>query len=160
MKYLYIITAILVLISFIADRKKTYKSFFVAYKKFKKILPAFLSMLILVSIIIFIIPEKTISRYLAGDNILISSIIAACIGSIAFMPGFIAFPLSGILLQNGVSYTVISSFTTTLMTVGFVTMPIEKSFFGLKVTIIRNLLYFIFAIIIAMITGIFFGEIF
>ena len=55
---------------------------------------------------------------------------------------------------------VISAFTTTLMMVGIITYPIEKQYFGIKVTIIRNLLSLIIALIIAFITGILFMEIF
>ena len=76
------------------------------------------------------------------------------------MPGFIAFPLSGILLNKGVSYMVLSAFTTTLMMVGILTYPIEKEYFGVKVTIIRNIISFFIALAVAIMTGIFFGEIF
>jgi len=55
---------------------------------------------------------------------------------------------------------VLSAFTTTLMMVGILTFPIEKEYFGIKVTIIRNVISLFIALIVAVITGIFFGEIF
>ena len=55
---------------------------------------------------------------------------------------------------------VLSAFTTTLMMVGIITFPIEKEYFGVKVTVIRNVISFFIALIVAVITGIFFGEIF
>lgn len=76
------------------------------------------------------------------------------------MPGFIAFPLSGILKQNNVPYMVISGFTTTLMMVGILTFPMEKKYFGTKIAVLRNIVSFFIAIIVAIATGIFFGEIF
>ena len=63
-------------------------------------------------------------------------------------------------VEQGVSYTALSSFSTTLMMVGVVTYPIEKEYFGLKVTVIRNVISFGIALIVALATGIFFGEIF
>jgi uncharacterized membrane protein YraQ (UPF0718 family) len=45
------------------------------------------------------------------------------------------------------------------MLVGILTYPIEKAYFGIKVTIIRNMLSFFIAIVVALMTGIFFGEI-
>jgi uncharacterized membrane protein YraQ (UPF0718 family) len=54
---------------------------------------------------------------------------------------------------------VLSAFTTTLMMVGILTFPIEKAYFGPKVTILRNVLSFLVALIVAVMTGIFFGEI-
>ena len=57
-------------------------------------------------------------------------------------------------------YMVLSAFTTTMMMVGVLTYPIEKAYFGARVTIIRNAVSFLIALAIAMVTGIFFGEIF
>ena len=146
--------------SFFADRTKTYKALKIAGKRFGKILPAFAWMLVLVSIVLALIPNELIVRYLGRSNMLTGTLVASFFGSITLMPGFIAYPLCGILLQKGVSYTVISAFTTTLMMVGFVTFPIEKKYFGTKVTVIRNVLSFFIALVVAVATGIFFGEIF
>ena len=55
---------------------------------------------------------------------------------------------------------VLSAFTTTLMMVGVLTYPVEKAYFGVKVTIIRNVISFFIAFIIAIMIGVFFGEIF
>lgn len=159
MYYLYIITGLLLLLSFCTNRNKTFKALKIAYKKLKKILPAFLSMLILVSIILFLIPDQTISHYLGSSNIVTGMLLASFFGSITMMPGFIAFPLSGILLQKSVPYMVISAFTTTLMMVGVMTYPIEKEYFGHKVTLIRNGISLFIALIIALVIGLFFGEV-
>ncbi len=75
------------------------------------------------------------------------------------MPGFIAFPLSGILLSKGVPYMVISAFTTTLMIMGVLSYPVEKAYFGTKVTIMRNAISFCIALVVALVTGLFFGEV-
>jgi uncharacterized membrane protein YraQ (UPF0718 family) len=117
-------------------------------------------MLILVSIILFLVPDKVISSYLGSNNKFLSVLLASFLGSITLMPGFIAFPLCGILLKKGVLYMVLSAFTTTLMMVGILTYPIEKEYFGIKVTIIRNVISFLIALVVAVMTGIFFGEIF
>ena len=53
---------------------------------------------------------------------------------------------------------VLSAFTTTLMMVGILTYPIEKNYFGTKVTIIRNLISLFIALIVALSIGVFFGE--
>lgn len=160
MYYLYIATGLAVLISFIADSERTLKAFKMALKKFVTILPAFLGMLILVSIVLFLIPDRVISQYLGSSNIFTGVLFASFLGSITLMPGFIAFPLCGILLKKGVLYMVLSAFTTTLMMVGILTYPIEKAYFGTKVTIIRNIISLFIALIVALMTGIFFGEIF
>jgi len=117
-------------------------------------------MLIFASFILFLFPDEVISNYLGHSSKSISVCLASFFGSITIMAGFIAFPLSGILLTKGVPYVVLSAFTTTLMIVGILTYPIEKKYFGVKVTKIRYIISFFIALIIAVITGIFFREIF
>ena len=157
---LYVVTVLVVLVSFMASREKTFKAAKIAAKRLVAILPAFLIMLVLVSIVPFLIPDEVISDYLGSNNKFIGVLSASLIGSITLMPGFIAFPLCGILLKKGVLYMVLAAFTTTLMMVGVLTYPIEKEYFGAKVTIVRNVISFFIALAIALVIGIFFGEIF
>ena len=159
MYYTYTITGLILLISFIINKQKTIKAIKISFIKFKKIFPIFITMLILVSIILFLFPDEVISNYLGNSSKFISVLLASFIGSITLMPGFVAFPLSGILLTKGVSYMVLSAFTTTLMMVGIITFPLEKEYFGVKVTIIRNIVSFFIALAVAIMTGILFGEI-
>jgi uncharacterized membrane protein YraQ (UPF0718 family) len=159
MYYLYILTILALLISVFKSVDKTSKAVKIALKKFINILPAFLSMLILVSIILFLIPDKIILKYLGNNNKIVGIMLASFFGSVTLMPGFIAFPLCGILLKKGVTYMVLSAFSTTLMMVGVITYPIEKEYFGTRVTILRNIFSFLIAIVVALMTGIFFGEI-
>ena len=158
--YLYIIVGLAILVSFVISREKTLRAFKIAAKRFIKILPAFLIMIILVSIVLFLVPDKVIADYLGGDNKFIGVILASFFGSVTLLPGFIAFPLSGILLKKGVAYMVLAAFTTTLMMVGVLTAPIEKEYFGMKVTVIRNVMSLLIALIVAVMIGLFFGEIF
>jgi uncharacterized membrane protein YraQ (UPF0718 family) len=160
MYYAYTITGLMLIISFIINKQKTLKAIKIATIKFKNIFPTFITMLIFVSIILFLFPDEVISNYLGNSSKFISVLLASFIGSITLMPGFVAFPLSGILLTKGVPYMVLSAFTTTLMMVGIITFPIEKEYFGVRVTVIRNTISFFIALIVAVITGILFGEIF
>ncbi len=160
MYYLYIVAGLALLISFTVNREKTFKALKIAAKRFVNILPAFLTMIILVSIALFLIPDEVISNYLGIDNKLVGVFWASLFGSITLMPGFIAYPLCGILLKQGVPYMVLAAFATTLMMVGVLTYPIEKEYFGIKVTIVRNVISLFIALIVAVMTGIFFGEIF
>lgn len=158
--YLYGVAGLALLISFVANRDKTLKAVKIAAKRFIHILPAFLVMLVLISIALFLVPDEVISHYLGVSNKLIGVIFASFFGSITLMPGFIAYPMCGILLQKGVAYTVLAAFATTLMMVGVLTYPVEKAYFGRQVTIIRNAMSLVIALIVAVVIGIFFGEIF
>ena len=160
MYYLYIAAGSALLISFIVDYGKTLKAIKIAVKRFLNILPAFLTMLILIAIVLFLVPDKAITNYLGNNNKFIAVLFASFLGSITLIPGFIAFPLCRILLKKGVLYMVLSAFTTTLMMVGVVTYPIENEYFGTRVTITRNVISFFIALVVAFMTGIFFGEVF
>lgn len=157
---LYVITGLALAVSLIVSRKKTLQALKISARRFINIMPAFLIMLIFVSIILFLVPDELIVRYLGLESRYIAVISAAALGSITMMPGFVVFPLAGILLENGVPYMVLSAFTTTLMMVGVLTYPIEKAYLGTRVTIIRNAISFVIALVIAVMTGIFFGEVF
>ena len=158
MVLIYSLTAFFLIISFFKDRKKTVRAIKIAWKKLLKILPSFIVMLIAVSIILFFIPESAIVGHLNGTSKWISFLSAILLGSIAVMPGFVAFPLGGILLGKGVSHMVISAFTTTLMMVGIVTFPIEKIYLGTKVAILRNIISLVIAAITALVIALFLGE--
>ena len=160
MYYLYIITGLALVISFIVSRDKTLRAVKMAARRFFNILPVFLTMLILVSIALFLVPDDFIKVYLGVENKYLAMLSASLLGSAIIMPGFISFPLAGLLLNEGVPYMVLSAFTTTLMMVGVLTFPVEKAYLGTRVTIVRNVISFFVALVIALVTGIFFGEVF
>ena len=101
----------------------------------------------------FFTPKEFLIKWLGKDSGALGMVIAAVIGSISLIPGFIAYPLGAILIQNGVTYSVIAVFITTLMMVGIVTLPLESKFFGWNAAITRNVLSFIGAIIIGISIG-------
>jgi len=152
-----ILTAVLTIISFIFDKKKTIKGIKKGTMMFLKILPTLLSVIILVSVVLYFVSDKVLIEYLGKDAGLGAYISAAIIGSISIIPGFIAYPLSGILLKTGVSFSVLSVFITTLKMVGILTIPIEARFFGYKIAIIRNTLSFVGAILVGGIMAVIFN---
>ncbi|GAB4452748.1 MAG: permease [Bacteroidales bacterium] len=153
MTILLIIAGICLIVSLIADRNKTWLGIKKGLKMFLNISPVIISVLILVSVVLFLLPNEIIVQYLGKDAGFSGYFFAAIIGSVALIPGFIAYPLAGLLVKNGVSYPVIAVFVTTLMMVGILTLPIEIKFFGVKTAILRNVLYFIGAIIIGVFVG-------
>lgn len=157
---IYYFTAALTAVLFIIDRKKTVKGLKIGLKKIRKNSPVFLNMIILVALSLYFISDELILRFLGDGSGAAGLALAGGLGSLAFMPGFVAFPLAGILLEKGVSYTVIAAFTTTLMMVGIVTYPVEKDFFGFKITVIRNIISLIMAVIVSIVIGLYYGELF
>lgn len=153
MKALLAFTAVAFLASLTADRRKTALGVKKGLKMFLGILPTLFGILSLVSLMLAAFHPSAI-RQMLGDSGTIPFIAALLIGSISLIPGFIAFPLAGVLRQNGATTPVIAAFITTLMMVGVLTLPLEAKFFGYRVAILRNILAFIGAIIIALLMSV------
>lgn len=149
------ITGISTLVSILFDIRKTFLGIKKGLKMFIGILPLFLNVLILVSFFLFLVPAEVLVKWLGKNSGWFGIFTAAILGSISLIPGFIAYPLCSILIKNGVSYKIIAIFITTLMMVGILTLPIEAKYFGMKVSILRNILSFLGAIIIGLIIGVF-----
>lgn len=128
-----------------------------AKKAFMKAIDLVPLMIIIITVIGFIfafLPPELIRAYLGGDFDLIQVVTAAGFGAIMMIHSLIALPLAGSLVEVGASYTVVAAFITTLTMVGFVTIPIELKELGKKITIARNVLAFVFAIIISFLIGV------
>jgi uncharacterized membrane protein YraQ (UPF0718 family) len=145
-----IFTAVITIISFVFDKKKTVTGIKKGLIQFVRILPTLLSVIMIISVVLYFVSDKFIMEYLGNDAGLYAYISAALIGSVSLLPGFIAYPLSGILVKTGVSLSVIAVFITTLHMVGMLTIPIESKYFGIKVTLLRNALSFIGALIVGI----------
>jgi uncharacterized membrane protein YraQ (UPF0718 family) len=147
------IAAVLSLLSFIMDRQKTLAGFKKGWKMFKNIMIPFLTILVLVSVMLYFIPPSIISRYLGAGSGALGFIVAAVVGSITLIPAFISYPIAAGLIEQGASYAVVATFMTTLMMVGVLTLPLESRYFGTRVAVTRNLLNFIAAVIIGLLVG-------
>ena len=155
---LYIVTAVLTAVSFLADSKRTVQGIRIGVKKFLAILPNYLKLLILIAVVLFF-AEGLIVRYLGQESSLIGLVIALVLGSVTMMPGFIAYPLAGVLVERGVLFMVVAGFVITLQMVGVLTYPVEKEYLGTRGTVIRNGVSFVIAAIISVAIGFAYGEV-
>lgn len=138
------------ILSFLKDREKTKMALKKAWKAFENILPQFLSILIIISVMLAVLSPEIISKIISRQSGWIGMVFASIIGSITLIPGFVAFPLASALLKSGAGILQIAVFVSTLMMVGIVTMPVEIKYFGKKATILRNTWAFIFSVVRCM----------
>jgi uncharacterized membrane protein YraQ (UPF0718 family) len=158
MAYLWIITALALSASAVASRRKTRAALKIAVRRFAGVLPMLAVMLILLALVTALLPDEVVVDLLGTNSGWRGIVTAAVLGSVTLMPGFLAFPLCGALLTEGASYMVLSAFTTTLMTVGILTYPLERQYLGRNVTLVRNGVALAIALIVAVATGFVFGE--
>ncbi|MDI3481873.1 MAG: hypothetical protein PWQ97_1528 [Tepidanaerobacteraceae bacterium] len=150
---LYTITIVLLLVSYFKDKKKTFQALKKAWRSFENILPEFLGVIMLVGILLSVLNPPVISKIIGKESGWFGVILAGIVGAITLIPGFVAFPTAAMLLQNGAGYMQIGAFVSALMMVGVVTMPVETRYFGKKLTLLRNILAFLFSFIVAYIIG-------
>ena len=147
------VSIVLTAISYILDREKTKAGLKRGFQMFKGIAVPFLNILIFVSLVLYFVPQSFIIKYLGSGSGSLGFSIAAIIGSITLIPGFISYPIAATLIRQGASYTTVATFMTSLMMVGVITLPLEARYFGVKVAMIRNLLNFAAAIMIGLLVG-------
>ena len=151
---LYIIAGCFLIISALKDRSKTKKALKKAIKSFENILPQFLVIVLIIGIVLSVLDEQTIGKYIGEDTGLLGILIALTIGSITLIPGFVAFPLAAALLNNGAGPAQIAAFVSSLMMVGMVTLPMEINLFGKKTALLRNSSAIIFSLVVAFVMGV------
>ena len=150
---LYGITIVFLILSFFKDRKKTLMALKKGWKAFDNILPQFLVVILFVGVMLAVLDPQTISRLIGKNSGWVGVILAATVGSITLIPGFVAFPTAALILRAGAGYMQIAAFISTLMMVGVATMPVEIKYFGKKMTLMRNLMAFIFSLFVAYVIG-------
>lgn len=154
MEILLVITIVSVLLSFLKDRKKTLEGLKKGTVMFLKILPTIITVIIIVSIMLYLVPEHQIATWFGEESGIAGYVAAAVVGSVSLIQGFIAYPLAGVLVESGVGYPVIAVFITTLMMVGIMTLPIEARYFGIRLALLRNALALVFALFVGLGIGI------
>lgn len=142
------------LASILKDSKKTFDSIKIARGMMKGMIGEIIAILFLIGLILTFIPPETIKELLGKSDMLLATIAAALAGSVTLIPAFVAFPLVGSFVNAGASTVPAVAFLTTLTMVGIVTFPLEKQEFGLKFTLTRNAVSFIFAVLIAISMGV------
>jgi len=151
---LYVIAILALSVSLLKSKEKTIIALKKAWKSFENILPQFLSILIIIGILLTVLSPEQISKLLGKESGWYGVLIAAVIGSVTLVPGFIAFPLAAALLKSGAGYMQIAAFISALMMVGIVTIPVEVEYFGKKAAAVRNTAAFVFSLIVALVMGV------
>lgn len=149
-----LIAFIWLIFSLIKDKNKTKESLKIALKTFFKTLPIIIIIIIFIGFLLGFLPPDIIYKVVGEQAGFLGILVTAILGSVLFVPALISFPLAASLLKGGASIMSVAAFITTLTMVGVVTLPLEIKEMGKKITILRNVFSFVFAIVIALIIGV------
>ncbi|MBT6753835.1 hypothetical protein HOB25_02490 [bacterium] len=116
----------------------------------KMAFPMILGVLLLISLM-NVAFQGEYSKIFTG-NYFLDPFIGAILGSFSFGIPITSYVAGGELLKEGVSLLAVTAFILAWTTVGVAMLPIEIRAFGKKFAVLRNLLNFISAIIIAVLT--------
>jgi len=150
---LYVIVFGLLTLSFIKDLSKTKKALKKAYKSLLKNLSMMVTIMILIGISLTLIDPVYISKLFGSESGIYGIVLGLGIGSVAFMPSFIAFPLGATLLENGAGYPQVAGFISSLMGVGIMSFGMESKYFGTKIAVFRNVLALVASIVFVIAVG-------
>jgi uncharacterized membrane protein YraQ (UPF0718 family) len=148
------IALVLLIVSLISDRAKTWLALKKAWKALAGILPQFLGIIVLVGVLLAILDAATIARLIGSSSGAWGVLLASAIGAITLIPGIIAFPTAALLLRSGAGYAQLAAFVSSLMMVGVVTLPAEIATFSRRAAILRNSLAYVFSLLVALVVGV------
>lgn len=150
---LYSMAAILLWISYLKDKKKTKLALQKAWKSFEGVMPQFLGIIFVVGFTLAVLNAEMISAVTGNESGMLGVLVSAVVGSVTMMPTFVAFSTANMLLQNGSGYAQVAALVSTLTLVGVVTYPMESKHIGRKAAFLRNMMAFLFSLIVAVVIG-------
>ena len=154
----YLLCAAALAASFLKNRQKTLSALKKSWKAFEAILPQFLAVILLAALLLAVLQPSTVSALLGRGSGWVGVLLAALVGAVTLIPGFVAFPMAALLLQGGAGAMQIGAFVSTLMMVGVVTLPLEIRYLGRRLAILRNVAAFLFSFLVAWVIGLAVGS--
>ncbi len=113
-------------------------------------IPILIGVLLLANLLNVILQKYYVVLF--SGNYWKDTVVGALVGSFSFGVALTSYIVGGEFLDKGVSLLAVTAFIMTWTTVGVVMLPLEAKMLGKKFAIWRNILNFIFAIVISILT--------
>ena len=126
------------------------RSFYRAGRSFLTALPVLLGVVLFIGLFKVYMPAEVISSVFTGSA-LGDTFIGALFGSISGGNPINSYILGGELLDKGVSLLAVTAFVVAWVTVGIIQLPAEAAILGKRFAVVRNMICFLFSMIIAAI---------
>ncbi len=131
--------------------KRLVDNFLITWRSFAKFLPMLSGVVLLTGLLNALVPksfyEKVFSHF-----VLLDSFLGAAFGSIMAGNPITSYVLGGEFLKQGISQVAVLAFIVSWVTVGIVQLPAESMMLGKRFSLARNIVSFIFAIIVSLLT--------
>ena len=113
--------------------------------------PLLLGIIGLVGLFQVLVTPKMLAALFQGNGV-IDTLIGTLAGATAPGNPVVSYLLGGELLQQGISLYAVSAFVISWVTLGLTQLPAEVEVFGGRFTLYRNILAFVFTMLIATLT--------
>lgn len=100
---------------------------------------------------VLVTPEMLASLF--RGNILLDTLIGTASGAVSAGNPIVSYLIGGELVEQGISLYAVSAFIISWVTLGFIQLPAEVEVFGGRFTLYRNILSFVFTMLIAVATA-------
>ncbi len=149
-----IVVILLFFFLFKKDKKKAKKSLKAGNKFLLRNIIRIFAIFLLVNLLQMFIPQNSINNFMLKLSGTIGTFISALFGSIMIGPPASGYVLGQFFMKRGVPIPYIAAFLSTWVMIGVVSIPFELKTFGTKFTLIRNVIFFLSAVVIALIMGV------
>jgi len=134
------------------ERSRAKEAFSKALHSLVSVAPMLLAVIGLVGLFqAFVSPQMM--RALFSGSPLVDTLLGTAIGGVSIGQPVVSYIIGGELLGQGVSLYAVTAFVLAWVTLGVLQLPLEASLFGRRFTVVRNLLSFLFAVLIGYATA-------
>lgn len=110
--------------------------------------PILVGVLLLVALVNTAVPPNAFSRVFTGIGV-VDALIGAAVGGVAAGNPLTSYVIGGELLDTGVSLFAVIAFVVSWVTIGLLQLPAERLMLGRRFAVVRNMVSFVLAVIIA-----------
>lgn len=153
--YLFVFVVLaLLLYSGVKDSKKTKKALAISLNAFKKQLPIFAAVFLLIGIFEAFLTKGLVRALMGSSAGIFAPLVGAAVGGVATGPPAAAYPIAQYLWNVGASQAAVAAFVVSWISVGTVTLPMEIATYGRRFAISRWVAMLAMSILIGLIIGV------
>jgi predicted Fe-Mo cluster-binding NifX family protein len=138
------------------DKSSVAEALKISVNQMATLLPIFIGVILCIGLFTTFILETFFFSVFSGNSA-VDTLLGAGLGAVFTGNPINSYVIGGELLRHGVSLTAVTAFMTAWVTVGIVQLPAEIASLGKKFALVRNTIYFLMSLAIAILTVNFVG---
>ncbi len=133
------------------DKKNILSSLNKAFKSFGTSLPMLFGVILAIGLFQTYVSSRVFREVFTGE-LLLDTVMGSIIGSISAGNAVTSYIIGGELVKEDVSLIAVTAFIVAWVTVGIIQLPAEAAILGRRFAWLRNILAFVFSVLVAIAT--------